>query len=328
MKPRLCIAIVNYHSSALLSSCLDALASVDAPQLTTEILIADNCSNAAERTLLDDLLAARPQANLRAVYFEENRGLAAAINRLYCEELLAGSPPEYLALLNPDAEITLAALAKLVAELDTDPTLGIVAPQLTFADGQPRRPQDNFPTPLGEYFRAARRHRPCWLNFRGNAAHRGSKSGEAAWVPFSCAVIRSEAFERVGLLDESYFLYYEDVDFCRRARRAGWHVRVLPSAVGCHLGGGSSGIRSSSACSVRLPAYWHAARKRYFRKHFGAGGALLADCCWIAGALRYRIYCLVKRRQLDDPPHLLGDALRYCLTPRRLLQALRTAPGR
>jgi GT2 family glycosyltransferase len=105
------------------------------------------------------------------------------------------------------------------------------------------------------------------------------------WVSFAAVMIRRETIERVGPLDEGFFMYFEDADYCRRARRAGWRVRFCPDARVVHLRGGSSRVKSLSAARRRLPAYYSASRARYYAKYYARSGLWLGNALWAAGRL-------------------------------------------
>jgi len=102
------------------------------------------------------------------------------------------------------------------------------------------------------------------------------------WVAGASMVVRRAVFERVGLLDECYFLYFEEVDFCHRASAAGWQIWFVPGSRVVHHEGASTGIRNRRR---RRPGYWYESRRRFFIKLQGPLKWLLADCCWAAGRL-------------------------------------------
>jgi GT2 family glycosyltransferase len=122
--------------------------------------------------------------------------------------------------------------------------------------------------------------------------------------------VRRQALDAVGPFDEEFFLYFEEVDFCARARRLGWTCWYVPDARVVHYEGASTGIRVPGR---RRPAYWFASRRRFFVKRYGIRGLLAADLLWAIGRLS-----LVVRRLLrlggragvaDEPARLSGDLL-------------------
>jgi GT2 family glycosyltransferase len=127
------------------------------------------------------------------------------------------------------------------------------------------------------------------------------------WVSGACLLVRREVFEAVGLLDEGFFMYYEEVDLCRRARRAGWPCWYVPEAHVVHLVGQSSGIGTRK----RLPAYWFRSRRRYFLTHLGPIGTFFADLAWMFGFLSFRLRQVIQRKPDNDPPRLFRDFLHH-----------------
>src|SRR5262249_17081759 len=131
-------------------------------------------------------------------------------------------------------------------------------------------------------------------------------------------IVRREVFDRVGLMDERYFLYYEEVDFCLRSRRAGWPCWYVPASRVVHLVGQSSGVTDVKRPAKRRPRYWFESRSRYFRRNHGRVCKTLADLAWVFGFSLWRLRRRLQGKPDPDPPGLLGDFLRYnFLTPDR-----------
>jgi GT2 family glycosyltransferase len=130
-------------------------------------------------------------------------------------------------------------------------------------------------------------------------------------------IVRRQVFADVGLLDAGFFLYYEEVDFCLNARRAGWSAWYVPSSRVVHLGGRSTGVTGASAASRRRPRYWFESRRRYFVKNHGRLYAFAADLAWAAGFAVWRVRRVVQRKPDRDPPYLLWDFVRWNFLPHR-----------
>jgi GT2 family glycosyltransferase len=124
-------------------------------------------------------------------------------------------------------------------------------------------------------------------------------------------IIRREVFEAVGPLDEGYFMYFEEVDFCHRARRAGWPCWYVPAARVVHLVGQTSGVTDPKAARRRRPGYWFLARRRYFLGNRGRAATLLADLAWATGHASYRLRRILQRKPEDDAQSLLWDFIRF-----------------
>ena len=138
-----------------------------------------------------------------------------------------------------------------------------------------------------------------------------NETAQTDWVAGACMIIRREVIEQIGLLDEAYFLYFEEVDFCLRAARKGWQCFYVPSARVVHLVGQASGVTSADRQQRPLPAYWFNSRRLYFRKNHGRLKTLLANLAFTTGFTLYRLRCLLTFRPPNAPPHLLRDFVRY-----------------
>jgi GT2 family glycosyltransferase len=124
-------------------------------------------------------------------------------------------------------------------------------------------------------------------------------------------IIRRPVFDSTGPLDAAYFMYYEEVDFCLQARRAGWPCWYVPDSRVVHLVGQSSGLNSAAPKPKRLPAYWFQSRRRYFTKNHGPLYAALTDLTWALAHITWRLRRPLQRKPDTDPPHLLTDFLRH-----------------
>src|SRR5690606_36121347 len=131
------------------------------------------------------------------------------------------------------------------------------------------------------------------------------------WVAGASLLVRREVFADIGLLDEGYFMYFEEVDFCRRAENAGWSCWYEPESRVVHLVGKSSGIGDSDRPRRRMPGYWFESRRRYFRAHLGPVRRTLADLAWASGFGLYRLRSWIQRKPDTTPDRLLGDFLRH-----------------
>jgi N-acetylglucosaminyl-diphospho-decaprenol L-rhamnosyltransferase len=281
------VVIVNFRTPGQVLDCLRSLESeLVAEPAPARALVVDNASGDGSLEALRAGVAAAGWPWVRLLATHANRGFAAGNNVALRQLLASPDPPEFLWLLNPDTLVRPGALAALRRCLERRPRVGIVGSQLEHPDGTPQHSAFHFPSAPGEFLgtfrlgaldRLARR----WLV----APPPPAPAGPADWVSGASLLVRRAVLDAVGLLDEGYFLYYEEVDFCRRARRAGWHTWHEPASRVVHLVGQSSGVDTGAA--ERLPPWWFQSRRRYFHKHHGPAGAAVADLAWLGGfALR------------------------------------------
>ena len=121
-------------------------------------------------------------------------------------------------------------------------------------------------------------------------------------------ILRRSMLDQIGLLDEGLYTYFDDVDICLRARKAGWETWYVPQSKIIHFGGAATGIGRERK---RLPSYWFEARRRYFLKNYGKLHAALADGAFLCGFAFSRLRRRLERKADTDPPHLLADSFRH-----------------
>jgi GT2 family glycosyltransferase len=134
------------------------------------------------------------------------------------------------------------------------------------------------------------------------------QSTEVPWTAAVCMMIRREVLQRIGLFDETFFLYFEETDLCRRARAAGYKVYYVRDSDVSHIGSVSTGMKQ---LDKPMPAYWFEARKHYFRKHHGAGYAVLADVAWLTGRSLRGLRRAIERRPDERRPHITRDFIKF-----------------
>ncbi len=253
----LSIVIVSYNVRDLLRDCLASLRA-DLERLRAEVFVVDNASSDGSADMVG---AEYPWVTL--VRSPDNRGYAAANNLA-----LRQGRGRYLLLLNPDTVLPSGALVETVAFLDANPDVGALGPKLVRADGSlDLACRRSFPAPEAAFFRL---FGLAWLfpkspRFaRYNLLHLDpDQPMDVDSVCGAFMLVRREVVERVGLLDESFRMYGEDLDWAYRIKRAGWRVRYHPSVVVLHYKGESSRQRASQ--SLRD---FYDAMHVFYRKHY------------------------------------------------------------
>lgn len=252
--PDVSIVIVNHHHRPVIERCFASLHALP-DQATFEVILIDNTP--ADGTA-DWVSVHYPQVTV--LRNTARRGFAANVNAGIGRT--AGS--RYVLLLNPDVVCIAGLLDRLAVFLDGHPQAAIVAPQLYYPDGVLQPNVRRFPRPAVLALRALRLD-GFWKSpgVRRYLMH-GERSGstEVDWVTGAVLMVRRAAIETVGLLDEHYFLYWEDLDWCYRMRQAGWTVHRVPGARAIHIQG-REGVRRPFSRAGRAQ---FSGAVRFFRK--------------------------------------------------------------
>lgn len=315
---RLLVVIVNYKTAELTTACLRSLR----PEATTlagcHIVVVDNASG--DGPALRDIVRTEGWEDWVTIDVAKNNGGFAAGNNVAIHPALANEPPEFVLLLNSDTEARTGALRILVEFMEAHPDVGIAGSGIENPDGSDWPIAFRFITPAGQLLSALRLGFLDRL-FPSTVVPRRMDQTQAApvdWVAGASMIVRREVFETIGLLDEGYFLYFEEVDFCLRARRAGWPCWYVPQSRIMHIGGQSSGVvgvggksREKDSNVPRIPAYWFESRRRYFLKNFGCFGAIVADIGFSIGYTFWRLRRRLQRKPDLDPPFMLSDIWRH-----------------
>jgi GT2 family glycosyltransferase len=306
---RIVASVLNFRTAPLTLECVRSLV----PELDRArdvAVVVDNHSEDGSAELLQRSFAAPDAApglaQVRLIETDRNGGFAfghnAAVRALEADAYL---------LVNSDTLLRAGAVERLWRRLADDRACAVVSPRLEEPDGTPQASCFRFHTPLGELLSAASTG-PLTRLLQGHEVPLPVRATPETpdWTSFACVLVRGDALRRVGLLDESFFMYYEDVDLCRRLRDAGFTVASEPSARVVHRGGASSGVDAPADALRRRPRYFYASRARYFRKHHGAGGLLAANLMWTAGrALSWTRETFGSKRP-HTVAHELGDRWR------------------
>ena len=291
----LSIVILSWNTRDLLQACLESL--FHGPRsLDYEVIVVDNASEDGSA----DMTASRfPRALL--IRNDRNEGYARGNNLG-----ILRSKGRYILLLNSDTEVRGDAPERMTAFLEEHPEYGACAPKLVNPDGTIQRACMRFPTLAVPFFfdtfleRLFPENRVVRRYFMRDFDH--TRSRDVEQPPGSCFLFRSSLVSSVGLLDEDLFLFYNDVDYCKRIREAGLKIRYIAEVEVMHHLGGST--RKYGDFSLE----WHKNRVRYFRKHHGFPGAGAAKCGAILRAVEEVIRCRKAGCALRSPEvrHILG----------------------
>jgi N-acetylglucosaminyl-diphospho-decaprenol L-rhamnosyltransferase len=281
------LLIVNYKTYDDLD---EALVSIVATMRSDDEIVV--CDQLSDVTRLSSL--ASKFRRVRWIVREDNLGFAAGVN---CAAAASSAP--YLLLVNPDARLTPGAIDALAAWLDEHPSVGIVGPRVVNLDGSVQASARRFPsisTALaGRSTWLTQRFPNNWLTRRNLLARSAADPTTVDWVAGSCLMTRRDLFERLGGLDEGFFVYWEDADYARRARGAGFTTTHLPMVSVSHAGG--RGAAHDPALSIRA---FHRSAYRMFRKHTGIAGRLVSPIVKFGLWLRGEAAILLRRGEVND----------------------------
>lgn len=290
---KLCVVIVNYRSAALVVELLDSIASRGIAWVN-RVVIVDNASGddsiAILRARINEL---RIDDWVSVLDARENRGFGHGNNCGVAAAKRNGCRPDVLWFLNPDTLVHNVDLEQALAWFQRDSRIGIVGTGLDDATGGRDLGGHRDVCPLGEFVRLAGAF--GFLQKYSTSDPSLDRPGPVDWVSGASLMMRASLFEQIGGFDEKFFLYFEEVDLCRRARHAGWSVVYEPRVRVVHLEGQTTGVGRAKS----RPKYWYESRRRYFLKHFGVLGLLRADIAWGLGSIVARL-----RRRSGDGCHL------------------------
>jgi len=312
---RLLVVIVNFRTAPLVIDCLRSL---DQPMREipgAKAVVTDNASGDDSVDVISKAITDNRWSEwAQMIPLESNGGFAWGNNKAIEPALASNDPPEFVLLLNPDTIVRPGAISSLLSFMEAHPQVGIAGSRLEHLDGSPQRSAFRFHSVLSELESGFR------LGFLSRVLSRSvvappapQEACQTDWVAGASMMIRKEVFDAIGLLDDKYFMYFEEVDFCLRARRAGWSCWYVPQSRVVHLVGQSSGVTDVKQSRKRRPAYWFESRRRYFRKNLGRARTLLADLAWSGGYAVYRLRRLIWRKPDADPQYFLRDFVRYNL---------------
>ncbi|ACB54072.1 glycosyl transferase, family 2 [Crocosphaera subtropica ATCC 51142] len=289
----LAIVIINYRTPHLVIDCLQSLQ----PQIDSSrhrVLLVDNNSGDDSVPILEQAIEDyhwKSWVNL--IPSPVNGGFSAGNNM----GMKAVTAKAYL-LLNSDTIVRPGAIASLENALNKHPEAGLISPRLEWPDETPQISCFRYHSPLSQFIDgAATGLITKLLNAYNVPISVRDTPFEPQWTSFACVLIRQEVIKEIGFMDEGYFMYFDDIDYCRRARNAGWTVLHWPDARVVHLRGGSGSVKSEVAARKRPRPYLYASRSRYFAKFYGRFGLWVTNFCWLLGRSIAWIRELINNKQ-------------------------------
>lgn len=316
-RSRIAVIIVNYGLPEL---CLAAVESVLGRQHgghPVEIHLVDNASPGGVGALLAQAHQERGWGERVTLWLEqENHGFGRGNNLVLRALGQRGDAPDYVFLLNPDAELENEALAILADRLDAMPGVGAAGAGIISSAGQPDTAAFRFPSARSEFAQAIN-FGPVTRIFDEHLVplptdHPG---GSVDWVSGAAVMLRFSVLRELGGFDPDFFLYFEETELMARMRRAGYDVLHVPAAQVRHAGGAATGVKSGGPSRKPLPAYWYESWRLYYLKTAGRSRAIRAGFGWMAGAALNVPIAFLRGQPLRAPRNFFTDFPRLVLKP-------------
>jgi len=276
---KLAIVIINYKTPQLVIDCLNSLLA-ELSDLNAKVMVIDNASNDNSAELIQYWIEQQKAAEqVELIVSTENTGFSGGNN-----QGIRHIEADYYLLLNSDTLVRKGAINLLLEAVQKDETVGLVSPRLEWPDATPQESCFRFHSPISELISSATTGLITQLFQSFNVPYAVSeKAALYDWTSFACVLVKSAVFKDIGLMDDGYFMYYEDVAYAYHAQQAGWKVLNVPDAHVVHLRGGSSPVKSQTKLRKRLPRYYYESRTRFFYQTYGVVGLFTANLFWTLG---------------------------------------------
>lgn len=330
-EPAIAVVIVNYRTPDLVGQCLDALLPERSRLPGLHVIVVDGGSQDGSAEQLSELINAVPyQGWVSFLPLRINGGFGWANNQALLRLSQQAQPPTFVHLLNPDAVIEADAVGALSRFLSEHPGAAAAGSQLLRPDGTCAASAFRFPTLAGELARGTRTGLiEKIFKIPSPLVQSDGSAVQVDWVTGASVMFRLQALRDVGLFDDGFFLYHEEVELMWRLREAGWTVWHVPASRVMHVEGASTGVQGKLATprrQARLPDYWYRSRRRLLALLYGRPAAITAGWLWVAGHVFWRVRYLTGLAARQVPiEHELRDHLRHAVKVGRA-ETIRRAP--
>lgn len=304
--PSILAVILNYRTPDMtLQSAEAALQALEG--LNAELVVVDNASGDGS---FEQITAAVQEKSLpvRVLQSGRNGGFGAGNNFGMRAGLSDGSKPDFYYILNSDAFPAKGSISALSDYLTAHPNVGFAGSYIHGTDGAAHETAFRFPSALGE-LEGAIRFGPVSRALQDHIVPLPvpDETVMVDWLAGASMMMRAQVLDEIGLFDETFFLYFEETDLCRRAAQAGWPTVYVRDSEVAHIGSVSTGMKDWG----QVPGYWFDSRWHYFTKNHGRAYALWATALHLFGAGFYRLRRLIERKPADMPPKFLRDLMRH-----------------
>lgn len=305
--PRLLTIILNYRTAEMTKRSL-AAASLAMQGIDGDIIVVDNDSQDGSFEVLTQHVAQADLPNVSVIASPKNGGFGAGNNHGIQAGMRAEGGYEFVYVLNSDAFPEPGAIQELMDHMIANPKSGFAGSLITGEDGAIHHTTFRYPSLLSE-FEGAIRFGPVsrLLATKRVAQDVPETSQTVEWIAGASLMMRSEMLRKIGLFDESFFLYFEETELCRRGQLAGYTTDFVKESRVVHIGSVSTGMKKWD----RTPQYWFQSRWYYLVTNHGRLHAVLATFLHVLGGAFHRLRQRLRGQHPADPPYFLRDLLRH-----------------
>ncbi|MER5174040.1 glycosyltransferase family 2 protein [Thioclava kandeliae] len=279
----ICISIINFRTAQMTIECtrsvLDDLESdgIDGHVVLVENGSGDDSEEKLAAWIADEGLSDRVTLVISAV----NTGFSGGHN-----QAIAVCRAAFYLILNSDAVLKRGFCKAMLQAAAKEHQAGLFAPRIDYDAGGQQVSCFRVASPQSELIRGAgTRQVTSLLSRHVVALEMPPRPDQIGWASFACILLRGSMVDKLGPMDEGYFLYFEDTEYCLRAVRSGWKICYVPEAHAIHFRGGSGPVKALAAQKKRMPRYFYASRSRLLYQAHGPVGLWLANFAWIFGRI-------------------------------------------
>ncbi len=315
---RVLCCLLNYKTADMTLQSLDTLlpevrAVSAAGKGEARVTIVDNDSKDGSLEKLQQGVEKRGCGDVVNVVASGHNGGYGYGNNVALRQGLGAQKAQYFYLLNSDAFVEGTALQTMIEYLDQNADVGIAGGYIHGVDGEPHPGVFRYPTIWSE-IEGSVRFAPLSRLLKDRVVPRPvpvtTTTEQVDWVPGASMVMRGSMLEKIGLFDETFFLYFEETDLCHRAKKAGWKIAFVRDASVAHIVGVSTGVKNLKR---RTPGYMLDSRRYYFLKHHGRAYLWASNLAHAAGLASFRVRRRLQNKAEQDYEKALSDFVVHCI---------------
>ncbi|KGK42890.1 hypothetical protein LH51_03970 [Nitrincola sp. A-D6] len=312
-KSNVAIVLVNYNAGQLLSDNLSRIIECSRG-VNAKLFIVDNKSTDDSYSILDGLINSKNIVDVDLIRSNVNGGFAYGNNLGIAKALESGFEPDYFYLLNPDAVPENGAIEEAVKNAKQMSDCCIVGSQMLDEAGNKTASAFRFPSIISEFNRGANIGLVSRLFPAASLVLPTNESiVPCDWVCGAGFLVPLKVYETLGEMDEQYFLYYEEVDYMKRAREQQIPVLVATQSKVVHIAGVSTGIVNNKVEKSSIPVYWYQSWHRFYFKNYSKAKAVMCGIAWIAGRTFNNILSFFIKKRKPNDGHSIARFWRYAI---------------